>query len=55
MKKLPMIVMMSAPYFLLGLFLTDAAALPRGGIAFAIVMLLGALYAFYLDPVFGSV
>ena len=34
-----MIVMMSAPYFLLGLFLTDAAALPRGGIAFAIVML----------------
>ena len=48
MKKLPMIVMMSAPYFLLGLFLTDAAALPRGGIAFAIVMLLGALYAFYL-------
>lgn len=49
MKNVPMIMMLTAPYLLLGLYLSEAtAALPAGLVLFAAVMFLGALYAFFL-------
>lgn len=49
MKRLPMIAMLIAPYLLIALYMTEnIKALPAGLIIFAIVMFLGALYAFFL-------
>lgn len=52
MKKMPMIIMLVAPYFLFGLYMTEnIQALSVGLIVFAIAMLFGALYAFFLPRV----
>ena len=49
MKNVPMIMMLTAPYLLLGLYLSETtAALPAGLVLFAAAMLFGALYAFFL-------
>lgn len=44
-----MILMLAAPYLLLGLYLSEnTEVLPAGFALFAAVMLFGALYAFFL-------
>ncbi len=49
MKRAPMIMMLVAPYLLLGLYMTEhLKALSVTLIIFGIVMLFGALYAFFL-------
>ncbi len=48
MKNAPMIVMLIAPYLLLGMLYTADGRVLAGLIVFAAVMLLGASYAFYL-------
>ena len=52
MKKIPMILMLFAPYLLFGLYMSEnIKALSAGLILFAAVMLLGALYAFFLPRI----
>ena len=49
MKKVPMIIMLIAPYLLLGLYISEnIEALSVGLIAFVVVMLFGTLYSFFL-------
>ena len=52
MKKVPMLVMLLAPYVMMGLLYTESGkVLPMGLIAFAVIMSFGALYAFCLPRV----
>ncbi len=52
MKKIPMILMLCAPYLLFGLYMSEnIKALSAGLILFAAVMLFGALYAFFLPRI----
>lgn len=49
MKRMPMVLMVAAPYGLLGLYLTgNGELLSVGMIVFGVVMLCGAIYAFFL-------
>ena len=49
MKKIPMIIVSIAPYFLFGMYMTEnLQLLSLGMIAFGIIMVFGAVYAFFL-------
>lgn len=49
MKKIPMIIMLIAPYFLFGMYMAEnLQLLSIGLIAFGIIMVFGAVYAFFL-------
>lgn len=49
MKKLPMIIVLIAPYFLFGMYMTEnSQLLSIAMIAFGIIMVFGAVYAFFL-------
>lgn len=52
MKKIPMLLMLCAPYLLFGVYMSEnTKALSAGLIVFAAVMLFGALYAFFLPRI----
>ena len=49
MKRVPMVLMLIAPYFLLGMYMAgNTECLPVALLAFGIVMVCGAVYAFFL-------
>ena len=52
MKKIPMIIMLIAPYFLFGIYMAEnLELLSIGLLAFGIIMLLGAVYSFFLPRI----
>ena len=49
MKKIPIIMMLIAPYFLFGMYMAEnLELLSIGLLAFGIIMLFGSVYAFFL-------
>ena len=52
MKKIPMIIMLIAPYFLFGIYMAEnLELLSIGLLAFGIIMLWGAVYSFFLPRI----
>lgn len=52
MKKIPMIIMLIAPYFLFGIYMAEnLELLSIGLLVFGIIMLLGAVYSFFLPRI----